>query len=308
MFFYKYVLAIDIGGSKMLASIVDSDGNPAIVFRKEFSSAVSVSSLTEDILTTAKKAMDATKRKAEAIGVTIPGVADTIRGLWHYAPFSGVSNFPIGQILEEAFHLPVFIDNDVNACALGERMYGCCRDTDDFAWITISNGVGGAIFSSGQLIRGFSNGAGEIGHIVVEPDGNLCPCSHRGCLEAHASGRAIAAAYEKMTGMQSTAKKIAQLARIGDQAARQVYNQTGFYLGKAASYIANIVNPEKIVFGGGVSMDFDLLEGSIRDALDQMAFTTTNQGLKLCKTALDYNAALIGAATVAQTKGGKYIA
>lgn len=78
----------------------------------------------------------------------------------------------------------MFIDNDVNACALGERMYGCCKDTDDFAWITISNGVGGAIFSSGQLIRGFSNGAGEIGHIVVEPDGNLCPCSHRGCLEA----------------------------------------------------------------------------------------------------------------------------
>lgn len=308
MFFYKHVLGIDIGGSKMLASIVDSDGNPAIVFRHEFSDKMNISTLTDAIITLAYKAMGATKRKAEAIGVTIPGVADAANGLWLYAPFSGVSNFPIAKLLSEEFHLPVYVDNDVNACALGEKIYGCCQDTDDFAWITISNGVGGAIFSGGSLLRGFRNGAGEIGHIVVEPEGNVCPCSHVGCLEAHASGRAIAACYEKLTGKQSNAKKIAQLARVGDETARKVYEQTGFYLGKAASYVANILNPEKIVFGGGVSMDFDLLENGIRDAIGKMAFASTNKDLKLCRTALSYNAALIGAATLAQTKGGKYIA
>ena len=232
-------------------------------------------------------------------GIAIPGLTDSENGIWVYAPFSGIRNFPISKMLFEKLSLPIFIDNDVNACAVGEKKFGLCKNTDDFIWITVSNGIGGSIFSGGALMKGHNGTAGEIGHIKVNENGRLCGCGAYGCLEAEAAGPAISAYFKSSTELSKSAKEIAELAKSGNDAALAVYEEAGYKIGIAVSASANILNPEKIVFGGGVSTDFELLLPGILRASEKYLFSAANPSLSYEKTALGYNAALLGAAALA---------
>ncbi len=169
--------------------------------------------------------------------------------------------------------------------------------------MTISNGIGGAIYLNGDLYQGHMGNAGEIGHIIVEEDTDaVCGCGKRGCLEALCSGKGIEYAYQRLTGQKLGADKVADLARNGDEIALKGYTQAGNYIGKALSYSINLLNLKKIIIGGGVAQSFDLLEKPIYSSLEKYVFKTANPSYSIQKTGLGYYAALIGAAAVAQMK------
>ena len=287
------ILGIDIGGSKVAAGIIDSEGKVLCFEKEQLPNGTNADSLFLAVLKLCDKIIDG--YDFEKIGITIPGLADAKNGIWVYAPFSGIENFPIADKIESIYKKPVHIENDVNACAVAERRFGCCAGVDDFIWITVSNGIGGSVFANGRLYTGHGGNAGEIGHIKVKDDDEfLCGCGDFGCVEAVAAGPGI----KKRHGGNFEAEQIAAMARAGDAFAQKVMYDTGYYIGKALSAAVNMLNPEMAVFGGGVSQSFDLIEPGIKAALQRYMFKSANKDIRLAKTALSYNAALIGAAAI----------
>ena len=300
------ILALDIGGSKMMAAI-------AVVEERETGNTCTIDEIAKTKLKPDCKQDElieeirnllgelGTLGECESVGVNVPGLTDPKNGIWIFAPFSGIQNVPIAQIVGEMSGCrSVAIENDVNACALAEKLFGICREVNDFLWITISNGIGGGLVLGGEIYRGHFGNAGEIGHFNMVEEGELCGCGNRGCLEAEAAGPAIARRFMqvKNTLFELGAVEIADLARRGDPDGIAVFDTTGFFLGKAAAYAANLINPEKIVIGGGVSGAFDLLEPKMNEAFSRFAFQAANKSVSIEKTALGYEAALVGAAAV----------
>jgi len=289
------ILAIDIGGSKIAVGIVDDNGNVIYSEKEKLPTGTNADLLLSVIKNKCDTAAE--KYDFDRIGITIPGLADVKNGIWVYAPFSGINNFPIAEKISGMYGgKKVYIENDVNACAIGEKYFGCCKNTDDFIWITISNGIGGSVFTNGSLYTGYNGNAGEIGHIKVRDDDEfVCGCGGLGCVEAVAAGPGI----KKRYGENITAEEIAKMARTGNNPkAVDIFYDTGYYIGKAISSAINMLNPEMVVFGGGVSQSLDLLENGIKDAMERYMFKAANKNIKLSQTALGYNAALIGAAAI----------
>lgn len=292
------ILAIDIGGSKIMVGIVDCHGN-ILCSQKQFLPATYDIDYVINVICQLSESF--LQHKPVAAGVSIPGLTDPEQGIWKYAPFSGIAEIPIASILSEKLGLKVYIENDVNSCAIGEKVFGKCKDETDFLWITVSNGIGAAVFLNGSLYTGADGNAGELGHLTVEDHTEfVCGCGKTGCLEAMASGKGIENAYFHLSQKRHTAKEIAELAFSGDSVAKHVYEQAGYYIGKAIASSINLLNIKKIILGGGVSLSFELLEPAMQEAISRYVFQQANQGFSVETTGLGYHAALLGAAAVAQ--------
>lgn len=302
------VLALDIGGSKLMVAAVDVDEN-RIVFGSVAHRPLNPDCTKEQLL----EIIDQTVGELgpidfQRIGITIPGLADPESGNWVYACFSGIRDFPVAQIVSKRYgDRPVFIENDVNACAWAEKLFGKCREMSDFLWITVSNGIGGGLILDGKIYSGHFDGAAEIGHFgVVDSEAFQCGCGNFGCLEAEAAGPGIARRYARLLREQGindpskflSAREIADWARMGDPIALSVVETTGTLLGRAASYAVNLMNLEAVVFGGGVMESFDLFFPFMEQSFRTRLFHSANPSVRLEKTGLGYNAALAGAAAL----------
>ena len=309
-------LALDIGGSKIMSAIAtisqtDDRKTCALdrIAKKTLPRQTDVNHLLAEIRSIIPQGPEL--EECLAVGVNVPGLTDPANGMWVYAPFSGIRDVPIVQILSEMVGgKPIAIDNDVNACAMAEKLFGVCTKIDDFLWITVSNGIGGGLVLGGNVYSGATGNAGEFGHINAVENGAKCGCGNLGCLEAEAAGPAIARRFrneiEKQFGAdseefynlrESSAAEIAALARNGNKAAMDVFQTTARMIGKAASYAVNLLNLPMIVVGGGVSGAFDLLEPEMKKTLIHYSFHAANANIRIEKTVLGYEAALIGAAT-----------
>jgi len=292
----KTILAIDIGGSKMLAGLVRVDG-PNYEIQKTVASALPAEMTEAGILReidslTALLPLD----QIDAVGVTIPGLAD--ERVWIYAPFSGIQNFKIMDALEARFPgKPIAIENDVNACAIAEYAFGACRGTRDFIWLTISNGIGGGIVLDGKIYRGALGFSGEFGHLNVVPGGELCGCGNRGCMEAECAGPGISRYYARLIGSAEfvPASEIARRAEAGEETALETYRREGRVLGHALANASNILNPAKIIIGGGVSRAWKLFYPTLEETFRENIFHRANDSVIIEPTALGYEAALLGA-------------
>ncbi len=233
------------------------------------------------------------------VGVSIPGMV-TPEGRVLGAPAAGWGAFDVCPLLAQTPELAgakVFFENDINACALAEMRFGGAAG--DFVWITISTGNGGAVVANGRLVRGAGGCAGEFGHLKVERDNpHPCGCGGSGCLEAHASGVAIARrAREAGLPDGTDARRCEELARQGNAAALAVYERTGVYLGRALAMAANLLNPSRAFFGGGAAKALDLMLPGIRRTLAAEALPQCRE-LEVSPTRLGYEAALLGAGAV----------
>jgi glucokinase-like ROK family protein len=300
------VLAIDIGGSKIIIGIVDISGAIIVQYKQQYSSRMTSDEIIGLIFSLAERILsDHNNYTIFAVGVAVPGLTDSESGIWVESSFSGIKDVRISSILSRKLKLPVFIENDCNACAYGEKLFGSCKEINDFIWITISNGIGSGIIHDGKIYKGAYKSAGEIGHVNVVDNGTVCPCGNRGCLEAYAAGPGIVNRYKEKSincngaGVNYGAYEISQLAKKGDKAAIEVFRDTGYYMGKAISYAVNILNPHKVVLGGGVSLSADLFLSELRKTVNRMVYTTANRDLSIETTALSYEAALIGSAAIA---------
>jgi glucokinase len=313
------ILALDIGGSKLIAALLIVDDSRFEICSTAHRT-LSTDCRQEKLLTLIDEAVaELGDITFERVGVTIPGLADSRNGIWVYACFSGIRDFPIAQILSNRYGgKPIAIENDVNACALAEKKFGKCREINDFLWITVSNGIGGGLVLNGEVYSGHFGASAEIGHfgVVDHRDGCQppiqCGCGHFGCLEAEAAGPGIAKRYawklqerKKLNPLTPvpilppyTAQKIAELARNGDDLALSVMETTGTLLGKAASYAVNLLNLEAVIFGGGVTQSFDLLLPSLEKSFRSRLFQSANPSVRLEQTGLGYLAGLAGAAAI----------
>jgi glucokinase len=247
-------------------------------------------------------------RQPTAIGVSFGGPVDFARGvvrLSHHVP--GWENFPLQQKLEETFAAPAVVDNDANVAALGEYQFGAGQGCHSLLYVTVSTGVGGGWVLNGRPWRGWQGLAGEIGHTVVDVQGPLCLCGKRGCVERLASGPYLAADYAAARPDLATAvtgRTVAELAAQGDLLARQLLQRGAQALGLGLGNAANLLNPERIILGGGVTKAGELWWQTVRQTVQQLLLPEIE--VEISPAALADDAPLWGAAALAaQLLGGE---
>lgn len=300
----QVALGIDMGGSKLAVGLVSRRGQVLAQRRRPWWERTPQGVLAAVLAEARALLAEHPAIQPAVIGANIPGLTDRHNGVWVEASFSGIRDWPVARALEEALALPCFIDNDCRASALAESWYGAAQGVRDFLYLTVSNGIGGAVFLHGVPYEGAHGGAGELGHVLVVPGGRLCGCGNRGCLEQHAAGPGIARNYRELAGISEDAplieaKEIAMRARRGEGPALDVFGMEGVYLGEALAAAANLLNPALVVLGGGVSLSFGLFGETLQKTMEAHMYRAANPGLQVLPTALGYEGALLGAAAVA---------
>ncbi|MHC1740515.1 MAG: ROK family protein [Anaerolineaceae bacterium] len=210
------------------------------------------------------------KKQLFGVGIGLAGVVDSSQGILRQSPFFGWKNTPLRDLIQTRLRVPVYIDNDVNTLTLGEKWLGNGLPVDNFIVITIGRGIGMGIVINGQIYRGKSGGAGELGHIVVDPDGPLCDCGKHGCLESYLSDRALLATARKEVNEDiKDFDDLLQRAMSGNEAAALVLTRAGRLLGQEIANLVNILDPKLILISGeGIRMG-EIFFSALRAAFRQ---------------------------------------
>jgi glucokinase len=238
-------------------------------------------------------------RRAMAVGLAVPGVADTEAGILLEAPnVPFLDGSPVAALLAERLGRPVSLDNDGNAAAWGEATAGAGRQAQDFLMITLGTGVGGGLVLGGRLHHGVGGMAGEFGHVTTS-HGRPCGCGAVGCLEAIASARAMETLAAQELGKALSLKELAAAAREGDADARAVFSTAGRCLGEALAEVALLLDLRLFLFGGGGAPVLDLLAPAALEVLDSRSFGRGAADFTLAPAALGNDAGLVGAAYLA---------
>ena len=312
---YRPVLAVDLGGTKILTAVVLPSGqvvswNYCLTLAKEGPDAVIRRLLAAVNKTVAKAKLET----LELVGVSIAaaGALDTKKGLVTDSPnLPHWHNVPLRDIFASELGIPVYLINDASAAALGEHRFGAGRGVDNLIYLTVSTGIGGGIITGGKLYSGTNGCAGELGHMTIDVHGPQCSCGNFGCLEVLASGTAMAketvrrlrqgeASYitELADGNLEnvTAKIVSLAARKGDLLAREIVAETANYLGIGMANLVNIFNPDLIVVGGGVSQMGGMLLKPVRKVVKDRAFRLPARTVRIVRARLGSHAGIIGAA------------
>lgn len=303
----KLILGADVGGTYIKTVLVDPRGHVLAVMKRSTLAPRGKDALIERLILTleetAKKA-GATMKDVAGVGVGFAGPLDPETGMVFNPPnLPGWSDVPLGDILRHRLKMPVSLDNDANMVALGEYWKGAGRGARCLVCLTLGTGVGGGIVLNGRVWHGVDGIAGEIGHMTLIRNGRRCACGNRGCLEAYASSQGLVQTMQdtlkkNRTRRQDklTPERIGKLARSGDKLAGRAIKDTGVMLGIAIGSLANVLNPDVVVIGGGVSKLGELLLGPVRDETRKRAFHKAVEGLKIAKAELEDNAGALGAA------------
>ena len=276
------ILGFDVGGTKLSAVIGDEKGRIIKSIRKPTVRHLGGKKLKEDLINMGWKLVDDLGlNKPDSIGVVFAGLVDQEKGVVLSSPnILGLRNFPISNELENEFGVPVELENDATAATIAERLFGEGRGKDNFVYITLSTGIGGGAFLNGQLYRGAHGMGLEVGHMVVMSNGPVCGCGRRGCLEAIASGRGIARRvsenitavkeselFSKVRPSEIDARKVFEFKRKGDMFSQLIIEETVYYLAVGIVNIINILDPELLIIGGGISNAGGDLFGPLRLAI-----------------------------------------
>ena len=285
---YK-ILGFDVGGTKISAVIGDSQGRIIRKLEKPTSKNLGQERLAEQLRDMGWKAMESAGiNSVESIGIIFAGLIDQAsRTVINSPNIPGMRRFPVGKMLEEEFGVRSVLENDATGATIAERLFGSGRFVDNFAYITLSTGIGGGFFSGGKLVRGAHGLAGEFGHMVIMANGPICGCGRRGCLEAIAGGKGIARrATESLKGIRESeilssvpinridAKVIFDAMEKGDMFSRLIVEETVYYLAVGIVNIASILDPELVIIGGGLTNSgqkfIDLIKRGVREEFKNM--------------------------------------
>jgi glucokinase len=310
------ILSLDFGGTKLAAATVKAGSREWLYHESRFSPAHADALSDLEIMRSLIKSV-LKGNKPDAIGISFGGPVDATTGLVrlsHHVP--GWENVPLKQLFEEDYNVPVSIDNDANVAAIGEYRFGAGQGYDSLFYITISTGVGGGWIINGKLWRGALGMAGEIGHIVVDPRGPLCLCGKRGCVERLASGPYMAQNAREMLEKELpsaegkargeilrylignnldllTGKVVSAAASYGDEIAQEVLYRGAWALGVGIGNVANLMNPQRFVLGGGVTKAGDNFWAAVRKVARETALPEVN--FEIVRALLGDDAPLWGA-------------
>jgi len=317
-----YSIGVDLGGTNLRIAAVDQSGQlldkVTLGVRTTLGRDVVIRDMCEAIQTLT------TKYKPEAtlmgIGIGVPGIIDLHTGMVRESPnLPGWGDYPVRAEIEKRLGTQVVLENDANAAALGEKWLGAARHVEDMAILTLGTGVGGALMLRGELWHGMTGMAGEFGHMTLEPQGPVCKCGNRGCLEMYASATAVVRmAREAVSAGGSSevirrasadpgfsAKSVYELAVQGDETAQRIFARVGRALGIAIAGLINALNLPMYIVGGGVSGAWDIFSPALMEELPwrSMVYKATapgaqpgNSGSTVTRVQLGSDAGLFGAA------------
>ncbi|UCH36752.1 MAG: ROK family protein [Armatimonadota bacterium] len=308
------VIALDIGGTKLAAGIVARSGEVLASRRLETDRSAQPPAIMDTLESMGRGLLDDTDGPADAIGISYGGPVDYHSGVTvtcHH--LDGWEGIHLRDEMESRLAAPAFMDNDANAAALAEAMFGAGKGHDYLLYLTVSSGIGGGIIAGGRVYRGATGMAGEIGHTTVLPDGPQCTCGRRGCLEALASGWSIArrareaiAAGEtdsRLAAMADeeplTAQAVAAAAVAGDALALRIINETAEFLALGIGAAVNLLNPTLVVIGGGVSKSGAVLFDPLRVRLRNYVLDANYEAMSVVPAALGDDVGLLGGAALA---------
>lgn len=307
----KYRIGVDVGGTNIKIALV-KDGvigySNTIPTRAEMGYEYTINNMKQAIADLMKETKT-DKSQIEGIGFGFPGQIDYKNGIVRNAPnIPGWVEVPIAQTIEKEFGIPTRVDNDVRCAALGELKYGAGMGCENLVCITVGTGIGSGLIVNSKLVRGASNAAGEIGHIKLQMQGGpICGCGDTGCFEAFASAPAIvvmaedyikggkSTKYRELSGGEITSFIVAEAAKQGDGVAKRIFTIIGEYLGIGLSSVVNLLNPERIIIGGGVAEAGDLLFDPIRETIKKRTLAISGSAVEVVKAQLGNSAGVIGA-------------
>lgn len=308
----EIVLAADLGGTNLRMAAVDREGK--ILHRTKHNTPKSeradeiVSAITE----ASRECLEAVKKEGwiKAFGAAVPATLNAPEGIILKAPnLPSLDGFRFAATVSDELNLPVVLENDANAAAIGENWLGAARCAQNAICVTLGTGVGGGIIINGKILRGIDGTAGEIGHICVEPLGEPCGCGSRGCVEQYSSATAVVRLTRELENQypksvllnksRLTSLDVFDAGKAGDELALEVFRKMGFYLGIALADLVNVLNPESIVIGGGASAGWDLFIGHVQDQINKRAFDEPAKRARLVRAQLGDDAGILGAAKLA---------
>jgi glucokinase len=305
------VFAVDLGGTHLRVALVDHAGRILKQLKQETPKGDSALCIVEALANAAQQ-WDAGKLPVVATSIMVPGAVDSAKAVVLQAPnLPSLVNFELKAELERRLGWPVFLENDANAAAVGEMWMGAARGCCDVISVTLGTGVGGGVILDGKLWRGSHGSAGEIGHTTVDPFSGLkCKCGNTGCLELFASATAIVRMTREKLSLfpestlkseELTAAKVYDAGRNGDELALAVFKRFGMYLGIGLANLINLIDPQIIVISGGAVNGWDLFAPEMYRQVEERAFRTTAQQVKIARAECGDNAGLLGAAKLART-------
>ncbi|MBL7074918.1 ROK family protein [candidate division KSB1 bacterium] len=295
----KLAIGLDYGGKNIKAGLMARDGCILTEHQSATGAELSYQAVVEKLVLAIRELLVGNESRVIGVGIGSPGLIDLEGTTIFTSPnFLYWKDQPLKKDLQKSIDLPIFINNDVNMLAIGEHRFGAARGCRNFICLALGTGVGGAIFVDGELYRGATGTAGELGHMTINFDGPICKCGNRGDLESYiGADYLVKRASKKIRGCpELTPKIIAEMAYQGDRDAAEVMAETGRYLGVACASFINIFNPEKIIIGGGIAQSGDILFRAIQDEVGERAYTQLVKNVEIIPAQLGNRAGLMGAA------------
>ena len=310
----NYVVGVDLGGTKIYTALVDLEGSiiKEVTVKTEANKGETV--VLEKILKTIDEVLDGIDiNEVKAIGVGSPGPLDIENGLIVYSSNLPFRNFNIVKPIKDRYKIDTYLDNDANVATLSEFMFGSGKGSKNMIFVTVSTGIGGGAILNGNLFRGSTSNALEIGHTTVMKGGPRCGCGNTGCAEALASGTAImkrakeAVASKVETSLKNyedvSAREVFLEAEKGDNVSKDILNDSLSYLGITVANLANTFDPDKIVIGGGVSEAGKIVFDKINEEMQKRCLKTIYDHCNVEKAMLGGKSGVLGAAALAILEG-----
>lgn len=299
-------IGFDIGGTNLRGAVVNGRGE--IIDSAHVPTPPTTEGLEEGVSFVVKQLR--ANHDVGAVGLAIAGFLDPECTTVRFAPHLAWRDAPVKEILEQRLALPVRLEHDANAAAWGEYRFGAAQDAKIWVLFAIGTGIGGALMINGEIYRGAFGTAPEFGHVTVVPDGRACPCGKRGCLERYCSGTALEHTAKELIDSgefgaypagRMTGRMVMAAAKKGDPMARAAVEQFAAWLGEGLSMVADVVDPELIVIGGGVSTDAALYLDAARERFSASIVGSGHRPVAQLSTALlGADAGTIGVADLAR--------
>ncbi|MGL4759886.1 MAG: ROK family protein [Sarcina sp.] len=314
----KYVIGIDLGGTKISTAIANLEGKVQSLFVVPTDANLGEKKVIENIVTSIEKVIVEAKSNLDeilCIGIGSPGVLDLAEGEIIASPNLPFANFKLISELKKSFDIDFYLDNDANVATIGEYVLGAGKGKDNMVFVTVSTGVGGGAIVNGQLYRGNTSNALEVGHMTIDANGPICGCGNYGCLEALSSGTAIAKKANQALGskVETSLRKYDKVtsyevfveATNGDAVATEIIDTALNYLGIGIANVITMLDPAMVIIGGGVSNAGPAIFEKVREVVKRRNFKVMSDNCEIVHAKLGTDAGVLGAISLALLEGKK---
>jgi len=313
----EVALGIDIGGTNTVFGLIDREG----ICIAEGTLPTQKHADVEDYIDELFQAINTEKKNLpydidiKGIGIGAPNASYYTGTIEDAANLRWKGSIPLAKLVQKRLDVPVFITNDANAAAMGEKVFGAARDMNNFMVITLGTGLGSGIFANGDVLHGHDGFAGEVGHMIVRKSGRECGCGRKGCLETYVSATGVKRSVYKLLARHNgdselrdvpfnklTAKMVAEAADRGDAVAKETFTYTATVLGEVLANVVAVTSPEAIFLFGGLTKAGGILFDPVRETLEKNLLSIFKNKIRVLPSGLKDNAAVLGSAALVWNK------